>query len=51
VATLPTCNAGLDGAMAEVTDAAATPVYNATVAAGGTVKLPVFCNGTAWTNH
>jgi len=51
VATLPTCNAGAKGFMYAVSDAAATPVYNATVAAGGSVSIPVYCNGTNWTNH
>ncbi len=51
VATLPTCNAGATGYKAYVTDAAAVPVYNATVAGGGAVILPVFCDGTNWTNH
>lgn len=51
VAALPTCNAGLKGTLRYVTDAAATPVYNATAAAGSTVVIPVFCNGANWTNH
>ncbi|MGZ2484277.1 hypothetical protein ACVITL_002800 [Rhizobium pisi] len=51
VATLPTCNAGAEGTFAAVSDAAAAPVYNATAAGGGSVHLPVYCNGTNWTNH
>lgn len=51
VGSLPTCNAAAEGTWMEVTDAAAAPVYNATVAAGGAVHIPVFCNGTNWTNH
>lgn len=48
---LPTCAAGTAGQEYYVTDAAATPVYNATAAGGGSVVIPVFCNGTNWTNH
>lgn len=51
VTTLPTCNSGEDGAWYEVTDAAAAPVYNATATGGGSIHLPVFCNGSNWTNH
>lgn len=51
VSGLPTCNAGATGYMAFVSDAAAVPVYNATTVGGGAVVLPVFCNGTNWTNH
>lgn len=51
VSALPTCNAAMKGGMAMVTDAAAIPVYNATLASGGSVIIPVFCNGTNWTNH
>lgn len=51
VNSLPTCNAAAEGMIAAVNDAAATPVYNATVANGGSVKIPVYCNGTNWTNH
>jgi hypothetical protein len=50
VATLPACNAGLKATLAVVTDANA-PTYNATVAGGGAVTIPVFCNGTNWTAH
>jgi hypothetical protein len=51
VAGLPACNAILKGGLAYVTDAAATPVYNASVTGGGAVIIPVFCNGSNWTNH
>lgn len=44
VATLPT---GALGMRAYVTDAV-TPAYNAALTGGGTVKVPVFHNGTAW---
>lgn len=50
VSTLPTCNSGMTGALAYVSDAT-TPTYNATLTGGGAVKIPVFCNGTAWTAH
>ena len=47
VATLP---AGVVGAMAYVTDATA-PTYNANVVGGGSIKIPVFFNGTNWVSH
>jgi hypothetical protein len=50
VATLPTCNGGAEGTFAAVSDASA-PTYNATVAGGGAVHIPVYCNGTNWTAH
>lgn len=53
VGTLPSTAATgmVTGAMAYVTDAAAVPIYNATVAAGGSVVIPVFYNGANWVNH
>lgn len=51
VSTLPTCNSGAEGTFAAVNDAATTPVYNATVASGGSVHISVYCNGTNWVNH
>lgn len=51
VAGLPTCDVSHLGILRAVTDAAATPVYNAIVAAGGTVKVVVMCNGTNWVNQ
>lgn len=48
VATLPTV--GTAGRLAAVTDANA-PAYNATVAGGGAVKIPVYDNGTNWVCH
>lgn len=51
VATLPACGASLNDAMAAVTDSAASPVYNNTVAGGGSTRVPVYCNGTNWTYH
>lgn len=50
VATLPTCNAGIQYSVAAVTDATA-PTYNAALTGGGAVKIPVFCTGAAWTSH
>lgn len=50
VAALPTCNTTTQYAMAAVTDATA-PTYNAALTGGGTVKIPVFCNGSAWAAH
>lgn len=47
VATLPT---GIIGQMAYVTDATA-PTYLGTLTGGGTVKCPVFFNGTIWISH
>jgi hypothetical protein len=47
IASLPTCNAGATGNLAVVTDAL-LPAFLASVAAGGSVKVPVFCNGSAW---
>lgn len=47
VATLPT---GVEGATAYVTDATA-PTYLGPLTGGGSVKAPVFFNGTAWVSH
>lgn len=49
VATLPSCTGRL-GMQAYVTDAS-SPTYNGTLTGGSTTKVPVFCNGTAWTSH
>lgn len=51
VAQLPACDVSHVGILRMVTDAAATPVYNATVASGSTVKVVVMCNGTNWVNQ
>lgn len=51
VSSLPVCDTTSKGSIKYVTDAAASPVYNATVASGGSVAIPVFCNGTNWVNH
>lgn len=51
VAALPTCNAGLDGARAAVNNSNAvsfTAGIGAVVAGGGTLHVPVFCDGASW---
>lgn len=50
VATLPACSAANQYAIAAVTDATA-PTYNGALTGGSTVKIPVFCTGSAWTAH
>jgi hypothetical protein len=50
VAALPTCNSSFEGQMEGVTDAA-SPAYLATVTGGGSVHVPVYCNGTSWVAH
>ena len=47
---LPACGASLLGQTAIVSDAAA-PTYNGAYQSGGTVQVPVYCNGAAWTTH
>lgn len=47
VGSLPTCNAAAQGSRLYVTDANA-PTFNAVIAAGGAVIVPVFCNGANW---
>ena len=47
VATLPVAGASLKGLRAFVTDALA-PAFGATVAAGGAVYTPVYCDGAGW---
>ena len=44
------CTSTIQYALAAVTDANA-PTYNGTLTGGGSVKIPVFCNGSAWTAH
>lgn len=51
VSGLGLCDAGQLGALRIVTDAAASPAYNATATGGGSITLPVFCDGTNWKNH
>jgi hypothetical protein len=50
VSTLPVCNAGLKGTTAMVSDAT-SPTYNAALTGGGTVSVPVYCNGSNWSAH
>ena len=50
VATLPACATGNKGLMYAVSDATA-PTYNGALTGGGTVTVPVFCDGTTWTSH
>jgi hypothetical protein len=47
---LPSCNSGLEGTEAYVTDAT-SPTYLGTYTSGGSVVAPVFCNGAAWVTH
>ena len=49
-ASLPSCISAIAGAMAAVSDAT-SPTYNGTLTGGGSVKVPVYCNGTNWTTH
>lgn len=51
VGSLASCVAGLEGARASVTDSNATSFtlgIGAVVAAGGSTKVPVYCDGTNW---
>lgn len=48
IASLPTCNSGLKGARAYVTNAQTTPTFLGTVSTTGAVVAPVFCNGAGW---
>jgi hypothetical protein len=50
VSSLPTCNSGLEGQMEGVTDATVA-TYNAAPQGGGSIHLPVYCNGTVWVMH
>ena len=50
VALLPPASAAYKGCMACVTDATA-PAWNAAVTGGGSVTVPVFCDGAAWLAH
>jgi hypothetical protein len=47
VATLPACNAGLQGAESIVSDAT-SPAFLVTPTGSGTKLSPVVCTGTAW---
>lgn len=47
---LPTCNGGLAGAMAAVSDAT-LPTFLTAYTSGGAVTSPVFCDGTSWKTY
>jgi Pectate lyase superfamily protein len=47
---LPSCVSGITG-MQEVVSDATSPTYNGTYTSGGSVKIPVFCNGSNWVTH
>jgi len=47
VGSLPTCNAGAEGAHYGATDLL-TPTFLTVAVGGGTVHGSVYCNGTAW---
>jgi hypothetical protein len=50
VSSLPTCNSGTQDQWSVVTDAT-SPTYNGALTGGGAVRVPVYCNGTAWSSH
>ena len=50
VATLTACAPGVANSFAAVSDATA-PAYNGTLTGGGSVHIPVFCDGTTWRSH
>jgi hypothetical protein len=50
VASLPPCGSAQRGLLYSVSDAR-SPAYNAIVTGGGSVAIPVYCNGTSWTAH
>jgi len=45
--TLATCNSGLEGARAAVTDST-TATFGATISGSGSNHVPAYCNGTNW---
>lgn len=52
VASLPSCNAAAKGTMTMATDVSDAPTYRQTrLAGGGSVAVPVFCNGLMWEAH
>ena len=50
LASLTACNTGNKGAHGVINDGAASPVYMATATGGGSLVIPVFCNGANWVN-
>ena len=51
IASLPTCNSGLAGQFAYVTNGVAAPSYMGAVSTTGSANDPVFCNGSGWVYH
>lgn len=47
---LPTCNGAAEGSWASVSDSTG-PTYNNAYTSGGTIHVPVYCDGTSWKNH
>jgi hypothetical protein len=47
---LPAANAALKGARATISDSAASPVFSAAAAGGGSLCVPVYCDGVIWRN-
>lgn len=50
VASLPACVAASRDSLLVVTDAT-SPTYRGALTGGGTVRTPVYCDGTSWTAH
>jgi len=50
VASLPPCGTAQKGLLYSVSDAV-SPTYNGPLTGGGSVTIPVFCNGSIWTAH
>ena len=50
VSTLPSCSAAYAHALMSVSDAV-SPTYNGTLTGGGSIEVPVMCNGTVWLAH
>jgi hypothetical protein len=48
IATLPTCNAAIEGTQTFVTNGQTTPPFMGPVSTTGAVIAPVFCNGASW---
>jgi len=48
--SLPTCDVGKKGAHQFISDGAASPVFSANAAGGGSLFTPVYCDGNNWKN-
>lgn len=49
---IPACVTALKGAVAYVTDFSGSPTYNGAIGSGGgSVGVPVACDGSSWTTH